>query len=63
MTKRLGTFLYWTACFIAVVAVCLAVYATTEGTAQSWYTVGILAGGGILIWLCAYALRHTLTGR
>src|SRR3712207_2975683 len=61
MSERLVQLVYGTACFIAAVALCLAVYAATDGTVSGWYTLGILAGGGVLIWMVGRAIRHALT--
>jgi hypothetical protein len=60
MSERLGHLVYWIACLIAAAALCLAIYAATEGAASGWYTVGILAGGGVLIWIAGRAVRHAL---
>jgi hypothetical protein len=60
MSERLGHLVYWIACLIAIAAICLAIYAATESTGSGWYTVGILAGGGILIWIVGRAVRHAL---
>ena len=60
MSKPLGHLVYWIACLVAIAALCLAIYAATEGTASGWYTVGILAGGGVLIWIVGRAVRHAL---
>ena len=60
MSERLGNLVYGTACFIAIAAICSAIYAATEGTVSGWYTLGILAGGGVLIWIVGRALRHAL---
>ncbi len=60
MSKPLGHLVYWIGCSIAIAAICLAIYAATEGTGSGWYTVGILAGGGVLIWMVGRAVRHAL---
>jgi hypothetical protein len=60
MSKPLGHLVYWIGCLIAIAAICLAIYAATEGTVSGWYAVGILAGGGILIWIVGRAVRHAL---
>ena len=60
MSRRLGHLVYWIGCFIAAAALCLAVYAATEGTASGWYIFGLMAGGGILIWIVGQAVRHAL---
>ena len=60
MSERLGHLVYGTACFIAAAALCLVAYAATEGTASGWYAVGILAGGGVVIWIVGHAVRHGL---
>jgi hypothetical protein len=60
MSKPLGHLVYWIGCLIAIAALCFAVYAATESTASGWYTVGILAGGGVLIWIVGRAVRHAL---
>jgi hypothetical protein len=60
VSERLGHLVYGTACFIAAAALCLVAYAATEGTASGWYTVGILASGGVLIWMVGRAVRHAL---
>ena len=60
MSERLGHLVYWIACLIAAAALCLAIYAATEGTASGWYTLGILAGGGVLIWMAGRVVRHAL---
>ena len=60
MSKPLGHLVYWIGCLIAIAAICLAIYAATEGTVSGWYAVGILAGGGILIWIVGRAVRHVL---
>ena len=61
MSEWLGHLAYWIACLIAAAALCLAVYAATEGTASGWYTLGILVSGGVLIWITGQAVRHALT--
>jgi len=60
MRERLGHLVYWTACFIAIAAICLAIYAATEGTASGWYTLGIFASEGVLIWIAGRAFRYAL---
>jgi hypothetical protein len=60
MSKPLGHLVYWIGCSIAIAAICLAIYAATEGTASGWYAVGILAGGGVVIWIVGRAVRHGL---
>jgi hypothetical protein len=60
MSERLGHLVYWIACLIAAAALCLAIYAATEGAASGWYTVGILAGGGVVIWIAGRVVRHAL---
>src|SRR5215211_7435721 len=60
MSERLGHLVYWIACLIAAAALCLAIYAAAEGTASGWYTLGILAGGGVLIWIVGRAVQHAL---
>ena len=60
MSERLGLLVYWIACLIAFAAICSAIYAATEGAASGWYTVGILAGGGVLIRIVGRAVRHAL---
>ena len=60
MSERLGHLVYWIACLIAAAALCLAIYAAIEGTASGWYTLGILAGVGALIWMAGRVVRHAL---
>jgi hypothetical protein len=57
----LGPLVYWIACFIAAAALCLGVYATTEGTPDGWYSFAAFSGGGVLISIVGLAVRHALT--
>ena len=60
MSERLGHLVYGTACLIAAVALCLAAYVATEGPPEKWPAIGILAGGGVVIWMGGRAVRHAL---
>ena len=60
MRAWLGSLVYWIACSVAAAALCVAIYAATEGTASAWYTVSIFASGGVLIWMAGRATRYAL---
>ena len=61
MGKQLGHLVYGIACLIAAVALCLAAYvAVVDGPSQNGLAIGILATGGILIWIVGRAVRHVL---
>ena len=58
--SKLGHLVYGAACFIAAVALCLAVYTAIVDTVSGWGTASIFAGGGVLIWIVGRAVRHAL---
>ena len=61
MSERLGHLVYWIACLIAAVALCVAVYAAVEGgLTNDWLAIGLLAGGGVLTWMLGRAIRNAL---
>ena len=64
MSKRLGHLVYRIAGLTAAAALGLAVYvAIIDGPTNNKLPISLLAGGGVLIWIVARALRHALASK